>query len=64
MCLTSNSSTYLKMTQEETTTEKNRILGECLLISGLPGKSLRTLVDIARLAKRFNMRSQSQAWFA
>ena len=39
-----------------------RILGECLLISSLPGKALRTLVDIARLAERFNMRSQSGAW--
>ena len=38
---------------------KKRILGECLLISSLPGKVLRTLVDIARLAERFNMRSQS-----
>ena len=37
-------------------------LGECLLISSLPGKALRTLVDIARLAERFNMRSQSRAW--
>ena len=27
-----------------------RILGECLLISSLPGKVLRTLADIARLA--------------
>ena len=27
-----------------------RILGECLLISSLPGKVSRTLVDIARLA--------------
>ena len=26
-----------------------RILGECLLISSLPGKALRTHVDIARL---------------
>ena len=33
------------------------ILGECLLISILPGKALRTLVYIARLAERFNMRS-------
>ena len=33
--------------------------GECLLISSLPGKALRTHVDIARLAERFNMRSQS-----
>ena len=38
-----------------------RILGEFLLISSLPGKALRTLVDIARLAERFNMRSQSRA---
>ena len=38
---------------------KYRVLGECLLISSLPGKALRTLVDIARLAERFNMRSQS-----
>ena len=30
----------------------NRILGECLLISSLPGKALRTHVDIARLAER------------
>ena len=27
------------------------MLGECLLISSLPGKVLRTLVDIARLAQ-------------
>ena len=39
-----------------------RILGECLLISSLPGKALRTLVDIARLAERFNKRFQSLAW--
>ena len=39
-----------------------RILGECLLISSLPGKSLRMLVDTARLAERFNMHSQSLAW--
>ena len=38
-----------------------RILGKCLLISSLPGKALRMLVDIRRLAERFNMRSQSQA---
>ena len=31
--------------------DKKRILGECLLISSLPGKALRTLVDIARLAR-------------
>ena len=28
----------------------------------LPGKALRTLVDIARLAERFSMHSQSRAW--
>ena len=39
-----------------------RIQGECLLISSLPGNALRTLVDIARLAERFNMRYQSRAW--
>ena len=27
-------------------------MGECLLISSLPGEALRTLVDIARLADR------------
>ena len=31
--------------------DKYRILGECLLISSLPGKALRTVVDIARLAE-------------
>ena len=31
--------------------EIERILGECLLISSLPGKVLRKLVDIARLAE-------------
>ena len=36
-----------------------RLLGECLLISSLPGKALRMLVDIARLAERFYMRYQS-----
>ena len=39
-----------------------RILGECLLISSLPGKALRMLVDIVRLSDRFTMRFQSQAW--
>ena len=42
---------------------KKRILGESLLISSLPGKALRPLVDIARLAERFNMRSRSRAWY-
>ena len=36
------------------------MLGECLLISSLPGKSSGMLVDIARLAERFNMRSRSR----
>ena len=40
----------------------NRIPGSRLLISSLPGKALRTLVDIARLAERFDKRSQSRAW--
>ena len=39
-----------------------RMLGKCLLISSLPGKALRTLNDIGRLAERFNMHSQSRAW--
>ena len=30
------------------------------MISSLPGKALRMLLDIARLAERFNMRSQSR----
>ena len=38
-----------------------RILGECLLISSLLGKALRTLVDIARLAERFSICSQNGA---
>ena len=33
------------------TKQTKRILGEGLLISSLPGKALRTLVDIARLAE-------------
>ena len=37
----------------------NKIPGSSLLISSLPGKALRMLVDIARLAERFNMHSQS-----
>ena len=43
-------------------TDKQKILGEYLLVSSLPGKALRMIVDIARLASRFNMRSQSGAW--
>ena len=30
------------------------------MISSLPGKALRMLVDIARLAERFNMHSQAE----
>ena len=33
-----------------------------MLISSLPGKALRTLVEIARLVELFNMLSQSQVW--
>ena len=40
----------------------SRLFRRCLLISSLPDKALRTLVDIARLAERFNKRSQSRAW--
>ena len=35
------------------------MLGECLLILSLPDKALRMLVDIVRIAERFNMRSKS-----
>ena len=31
--------------------KRERILGECLLVSGLPGRTSRTLVDIVRLAE-------------
>ena len=53
--------------REETLTARPRgykygVLGECLLISSLPGKALRTLVNTAMLAERFNMRSESRAW--
>ena len=37
----------------------NRMPCSRLLISSLPGKALRTLVDMARLAERFNKHSQS-----
>ena len=40
----------------------NRMPGSRPLISSLPGKALRTHVDMARLAERFNMHSQSRAW--
>ena len=41
---------------------KQGLMQICLLISSLPGKALRMLVEIARLAERFNMHSQSRAW--
>ena len=31
-----------------------------ILISSLPGKGLRTLVEIARLVERFNMRLKAE----
>ena len=37
--------------QQHFSLHEKRILGECLLISSLPGKASRTLVDIARLAE-------------
>ena len=40
----------------------NRMPGLHLLISSLPGKALRLLVDIARLAGRFNISSQSRVF--
>ena len=36
------------------------MLGECLLLSSLPGKASRTLGDIVRLAEQFNMLSQAE----
>ena len=36
----------------------NRIPGSCLLISSLPGKALRTLVDIGRLADANNYQQE------
>ena len=52
---------YQHVQSETKKRKKLRILGECLLIhvSSLQGMALRTFVDIARLAERFNMRSQS-----
>ena len=41
-----------------------RILGECHLLSSFQGKALRMLVDIARLAERFNTRSPSRTWYS
>ena len=38
-----------------------RILGGCILISILPGKASRTLVEMARLAERLNKRSRSRS---
>ena len=58
--------TQYDVQQEENMKCKTRtyILGECLLISSLPSKALRMLVDTARLVERFNMRSQSLAWYS
>ena len=55
---------YFKVTPVRSDLQVNilRILGECLMISSLPGKAMRTLVDIARLAEQFILRSQSRAW--
>ena len=39
-----------------------RILGECLLISSLPGSVLRTHVESLVKPRDVNMRSQSLAW--
>ena len=40
----------------------NRILGECLLISSLPGSALRTHVESPGKPRDDNMRSQNLAW--
>ena len=40
----------------------NRIPGECLLISSLPGSALRTHVESLGKPRDVNMRSQSLAW--
>ena len=53
---------FMPLFQSVTTWHDIEMVGECLLISSLAGKALRTLVDIARLAERFHMRSQSRAW--
>ena len=40
----------------------NRIPGECLLISSLPGSALRTHVELLDQPRDVNKRSQSLAW--
>ena len=40
----------------------NIILGECLLISSLPGSALRTHVESLGKPRDVNKRSQSLAW--
>ena len=40
----------------------NRIPGECLLISSLPGLALRTHVEPLGKPRNVNKRSQSLAW--
>ena len=45
---------FLNVTGHKEKQLKSRRLGECLFISSLQGRALRTLVDIARLAERLN----------
>ena len=40
----------------------NRILGECLLISSLPGSALRTHVELLAKPRDVNKHSESLAW--
>ena len=40
----------------------NRIPGECLLISSLPGSALRTHVELLGKPRDVNKHSQSLAW--
>ena len=40
----------------------NRLLGECLLISDLPGSALRTHVESLGKPRDVNKHSQSLAW--
>ena len=55
---------YVFMFEKRMSSGKYRenLVSECLLISSLPGKDSKTLVDIAKLAERVNMRSRSRAW--
>ena len=40
----------------------NRIIGECLLISSLPGSALRTHVELLGKPRDVNKGSQNLAW--